>query len=91
MVEYGVGIVTATGAPELPDGVQRIEQKVRVELTLPSGAAWEFGPEDAADTVRGEASEYCRVFVQRVAVADTKLTIEGDAAHRAMAVARAYL
>jgi uncharacterized protein (TIGR03084 family) len=64
---------------------------LRVELTLPSGAPWTIGPEDAADTVRGDAGEYCRVFVQRVKVADTNLMIEGDAAHRAMAVARAYL
>ena len=64
---------------------------LRVELTLQSGAQWTYGPDDAADTVRGDAGEYCRVFVQRVAVADTNLRIEGDAAHRAMAVARAYL
>lgn len=64
---------------------------LRVELTLPSGAPWSVGPEDAADTIRGEASEYCRVFVQRVNVADTNLKMEGDAAHRAVTVARAYL
>ena len=64
---------------------------LRVELTLPSGASWATGPDDAADTVRGDAGEYCRVFVQRRPVADTNLMVEGDAAHRAMAVARAYL
>jgi uncharacterized protein (TIGR03084 family) len=62
-----------------------------VELTLPSGARWTFGPEDASDRIRGTASDYCRVFVQRRRVADTSLDAEGDAAARALAVARAYL
>jgi uncharacterized protein (TIGR03084 family) len=64
---------------------------VRVQLTLPSGADWTYGPADAVDRITGSASEYCRVFVQRLPVADTTLVAEGDAAHGALRVARAYL
>lgn len=64
---------------------------LRVELVLPSGAMWTYGPEDAADRIAGSAGEYCRVFVQRRSRADTNLEIQGDAAEAAIAVARAYL
>ena len=64
---------------------------VHVELTLPSGAIWTSGPDDAADRIAGAAGDYCRVFVQRRKLADTALVVEGDAARSAMSVARAFL
>jgi uncharacterized protein (TIGR03084 family) len=65
---------------------------LRVELTLPSGAPWCSGPADAPARIRGSASEYCRVFVQRLRPQDTRdLHAEGDAAIAALEVARAYL
>lgn len=64
---------------------------LRVELSLPSGAPWAFGPEAAADRITGSAGDYCRVFVHRRRAADTNLVIEGDAARAAIAVARAFL
>lgn len=64
---------------------------LRVELTLPSGAVWTSGPPDAADRIMGSASEYCRVFVQRMRWPDTALVVEGEAARSAMSVARAFL
>jgi uncharacterized protein (TIGR03084 family) len=65
---------------------------VRVELTLPSGAAWTSGPADAANRITGPASEYCRVFVHRLNVADAHaLRAEGSAATSALSVARAFL
>ncbi|HEV7524595.1 MAG TPA: maleylpyruvate isomerase family mycothiol-dependent enzyme [Acidimicrobiia bacterium] len=76
---YSVAGRAAPGAP------------VRVELTLPSGAAWANGPETAADRISGSAADYCRVFVHRRAAADTNLVIEGDAARAAISVARAFL
>jgi uncharacterized protein (TIGR03084 family) len=72
-------------------GQDKPPEPIRVELTLPSGATWSTGPENAADRITGSASEYCRVFVHRRRPADTSLMVEGDAAHRAMSVARAYL
>jgi uncharacterized protein (TIGR03084 family) len=65
---------------------------LRVELRLPSGADWSYGPEDAADRITGDASEYCRVFVQRLARSDaTTLVAEGTVAVAALEVARAFL
>lgn len=65
---------------------------LRVELTLPSGAMWTHGPSDAPNRITGPASEYCRVFVQRLPrAAATALRAEGDAADAALDVARAYL
>jgi uncharacterized protein (TIGR03084 family) len=66
-------------------------EPLRVELTLPSGGSWAFGPEEATARITGSAGEYCRVFVHRRAPADTNLVIEGDAARAAIAVARAFL
>jgi uncharacterized protein (TIGR03084 family) len=67
------------------------DEPLRVELTLPSGAPWGSGPENASARIAGTASDYCRVFVHRVSPADTNLVIEGDAARTAIAVARAFL
>jgi uncharacterized protein (TIGR03084 family) len=65
---------------------------IRVELTLPSGAAWSSGPADAANRITGSAGEYCRVFVHRLSATDAStLHAEGDAAADALRVARAYL
>jgi uncharacterized protein (TIGR03084 family) len=67
-------------------------EPLRVELTLPSGDTWSLGPVDAKNRITGPASEYCRVFVQRMPVREaTALVAEGDAAHDALSVARAYL
>jgi uncharacterized protein (TIGR03084 family) len=65
---------------------------LRVELTLPSGAPWEFGPGDAPNRIAGPASQYCRVFVRRWPREHaTEVVAEGDGAVAALAVARAYL
>jgi uncharacterized protein (TIGR03084 family) len=72
-------------------GLEPPTAPLRVELSLPSGASWEYGPADAADRITGSAGEYCRVFVQRLRSADTNLVIEGADARTAIAVARAFL
>jgi uncharacterized protein (TIGR03084 family) len=64
---------------------------VRVELTLPSGATWTSGPDDANDRITGTAGDYCRVFVHRLRFVDTNLVIEGPAARSTISVARAFL
>lgn len=67
-------------------------EPVRVELTLPSGAPWNTGPVDAVNRITGTASEYCRVFVHRMKVADARsLRADGPAATDALSVARAFL
>jgi uncharacterized protein (TIGR03084 family) len=73
-------------------GVAPPEEPIRVELTLPSGATWSYGPEGAANRITGPASEFCRVFVQRMRAADaTELVADGDAAVLALRVARSFL
>lgn len=72
-------------------GVEGPVPALRVELTLPSGAGWGFGPEDASDRITGSASEFCRVFVQRRAADTTSLEAEGDGARLALRVARSFL
>jgi uncharacterized protein (TIGR03084 family) len=71
---------------ELPAGA------LRVELTLPSGATWTDGPEDAPNRITGPAARYCRVFVQRLPRAQAReVHAEGDVAESALEVARAFL
>ena len=72
-------------------GMQPSDAPLRVELTLPSGVPWTFGPETAADRITGSAGDYCRVFVHRRRPADSNLVIEGATARTAIAVARAFL
>lgn len=68
------------------------EERIRVELTLPSGDTWTFGPEDAPARIMGPAGQLCRLFVQRIRLADaTDLEAEGDAAVASLEVARAFL
>ncbi|MBV9952519.1 MAG: TIGR03084 family protein, partial [Acidimicrobiia bacterium] len=53
------------------------DQPVRVELTAPSGATWAFGPEGAANVVRGPAVDLCLVATQRRHRNDTELVATG--------------
>lgn len=67
-------------------------EPVRVELMLPSGAAWSMGPVAAENRITGPAGEYCRVFAQRITRAQaTNVHAVGPAANDALDVARAYL
>lgn len=73
-------------------GVAPPDAPVRVELTLPSGATWSFGAVDATDRITGPASEFCRVFVQRMPAEDaTNLVAVGEGAALALRVARSFL
>lgn len=73
-------------------GLTPPDTPLRVEVTLPSGATWSTGPNDAADRITGPAGQLCRVLVQRLpASAATDLVAEGDAARLALRVARSFL
>lgn len=63
---------------------------VRVELELPSGALFTFGPEGVDDRVRGQALDFCLVVTQRRHVDDVELDIEGSAAQAWMPIAQAF-
>lgn len=66
------------------------EVSVRVELAGPSGQQWEWGEPDAADSVRGDASDFCLVVTQRRHPADTGLVITGPVATEWMSIAQAF-
>ncbi|MEY2590802.1 MAG: hypothetical protein QOJ67_2786 [Acidimicrobiaceae bacterium] len=63
---------------------------VRVELALPSGAAWAAGDESAPDRVSGAAEDFCLVVTQRRNVADTGLEVEGALAEEWMSIAQCF-
>jgi len=58
---------------------------VRVELVGPGYSRWVFGPEDAEHTLRGQASDWCRVVVGFAKAVDTEsLTATGELAEAAL-------
>jgi uncharacterized protein (TIGR03084 family) len=66
------------------------EAAVRVELTGPGGEAWAWGPEAAADVVRGPALDWCLLVTQRIHRDDTQLVATGDAARGWLAIAQCF-
>jgi uncharacterized protein (TIGR03084 family) len=66
------------------------DRPVRVELRSPDGGAWDWGPVDATDAVRGEAFDFCLVVTQRRHPADVRLDVEGPVAEAWIAVAQAF-
>jgi uncharacterized protein (TIGR03084 family) len=63
---------------------------VRLELTAPSGAMWRYGPDDAAEVVRGPALDFCLVVTQRRHLDDTRLDVLGTAARDWLVKAQAF-
>lgn len=63
---------------------------VRVELTGPGGESWSWGPEDAADVVRGPALDFCLLVTQRRHRDDLSLQAQGPAAQEWMGIAQAF-
>ena len=73
--------VHGRGVPESP---------VHVVLDAPSGGTWTWGPDDAADTVIGDALDFCLLVTQRRHVADTRLEVTGPTATAWVEVAQAF-
>lgn len=82
--------VTTFGWSHANRGLQVPEVPVRVELTGPSGDLWTWGPEDAAQSVKGPAEDFCLVVVQRRHLEDTALRVNGDTASNWMLIAQAF-
>lgn len=75
------------GRAEAPEG-----HTLRFELTGPDGDTWNFGPDDATDRITGPASQWCRLAVQRITLADAPdLKADGPLAELALRHARAFL
>ena len=71
-------------------GIDPPPGEVRVELTAPSGAIWEWGDADCADSVSGPAEHFCLVVTQRRHVDDTHLVTRGPLAREWMRYAQAF-
>ena len=75
----------ATNRREVPDGA------VRVTLRAPSGGMWSWN-DDAGDanTVAGDALDFCLMVTQRRHVSDTNLVVSGPLAEEWVAIAQAF-
>lgn len=63
---------------------------VRVQLVAPSGDTWNFGPDDAPESVLGPALDFCLVTTQRRHVDDTALVVTGASARDWMEKAQLF-
>jgi uncharacterized protein (TIGR03084 family) len=72
------------------NGLPVPEEAVRVELVLPSGERFEYGPEGAANRVRGAVADFSLVVTQRRHPADVDLDVHGDVAETWVTVAQAF-
>lgn len=73
----------------LVNGKQMPDTPVYVELAAPDGSTWQWG-DPGADRVSGTALDFCLVVTQRRHVADTALSVEGEAAQEWIAIAQAF-
>ncbi len=62
----------------------------RFELTAPSGAVWEFGPDDADQRITGDALDFCLLVTRRRHRDDLDLTATGEIADHWLSIAQAY-
>jgi uncharacterized protein (TIGR03084 family) len=65
-------------------------EPVRVELDGPEGDTWVYGPDGAADVVRGPALDFCLVVTRRRHPADTDLETAGPVAAEWLSIAQAF-
>jgi uncharacterized protein (TIGR03084 family) len=71
-------------------GLEPDDTPVFVDLIGPDGDRWTWGDESAADSVRGDALDFCRVVTRRRRVDDTALVVTGPAATQWMVIAQAF-
>ena len=68
-------------------GMEPNAEPLRVELELPSGAAWSRGDHDAPNMISGTAIDFCRVATQRIHYKDTGLKYTPGPAEQFLQVA----
>jgi uncharacterized protein (TIGR03084 family) len=66
------------------------EDRIRVEVTSPSGEVWTFGPEGAMNRVEGTALDLALVVTQRRHRDDTDLQATGPVANEWLSIAQAF-
>ena len=72
------------------NGLEPPAQEFRIELRAPSGDLWEWGPVEAAQSVRGSAYDFCLRVTQRRHRDDLDLVAVGADADRWLDVAQAF-
>jgi len=72
------------------NGLVAPAEELRVELRLPGGDLLEYGPADAAQSVRGSAHDFALLVTQRCHRADTDLVAEGPDADRWLDIAQSF-
>ncbi|WP_275294262.1 maleylpyruvate isomerase family mycothiol-dependent enzyme [Amycolatopsis sp. La24] len=66
-------------------------EPIRVELTSPEGVLWGWGPDDAAQRIRGSARDFCLRITQRRGLDETGLAAIGKDAKAWLENARVFL
>lgn len=72
------------------NGLELPPTPLHLALRLPSGTFWNQGPEDAANLIRGQAGDFCRVAVRRRHWRDADLAIKGNEARRFIEIVQTY-
>ena len=70
--------------------VEQPSGTLRASLTY-DGETWDIGPDDADNVITGDALEFCRLGIRRIARAETLLKAEGPLADAALDNLRAFL
>jgi uncharacterized protein (TIGR03084 family) len=71
-------------------GRQPPATKPHLRLTAPSGALWTWNEPSDTDAIEGAAEEFCQVVTQVRNIADTRLSVRGDAAAAWMSAAQCF-
>jgi uncharacterized protein (TIGR03084 family) len=71
-------------------GVPTPDIQLYFEITAPSGAVWEFGPDDATDRITGPAEDFCLLVTRRRHHEDLGVVASGDVATQWLEIAQAY-
>jgi uncharacterized protein (TIGR03084 family) len=71
-------------------GLDAPTDEFRIELTAPSGDLWSWGPEDADQSLRGSAYDFCLLVTQRVHRDDTDLVAAGADAQHWLTIAQCF-
>lgn len=68
----------------------RPKEEFRFELIAPSGAQWDFGPENATQRISGPAEDFCLLVTRRRHHEDLAVTAVGPDAEHWLEIAQAY-
>ncbi|MTE16732.1 TIGR03084 family metal-binding protein [Nocardia aurantiaca] len=71
-------------------GRPKPEQPLRLELTGPDGAQWQWGPVEAEDRISGSALDFCLLVTQRRHRDDLDLIVDGPVATEYSAIAQIF-